>query len=120
MVPKNNAVQDCTTSDFDGAMTDSATNISSDATSPQTGLRSIDLDFVNAAANDYHLAAIDTEAIGSGTDLSADANLPFSTDIDGDTRPAGAWDIGADQIAVAGALYEQTAYRFYNDDGGLG
>ena len=54
--------------------------------------------------------ATDTEAIGAGTDLSADANMPFSTDIDGGPRTPGAWDIGADQRAVA--IHGQTAYTF--------
>lgn len=116
MVPKNNIVQDTSNVCFSGTMTSSQTNISSDATSPETGLRSIDLDFVDAANGNYHLAGTDTEAIGAGTDLSADADLPFSDDIDGGARAGGAWDIGADQAAAA-AVYEQSDYRFYNDDG---
>jgi len=54
--------------------------------------------FVNAGAKDFHLAYNDTGARDHGTDLSADANLAFSTDIDGQSRPYGvAWDIGADE-----------------------
>jgi hypothetical protein len=98
--PKNNIAQGNSTACFNGTFTDSATNISSDATSPETGLRSIDLDFVDEANDDYHLASTDTEAVGAGTDLSADASLAFDWDIDGDARPDGAWDIGADQTIV--------------------
>jgi hypothetical protein len=52
--------------------------------------------FVDAAADDYHLADDDTGAIGYGLDLSADPTYPFNDDIDGDTR-YDPWDIGADQ-----------------------
>lgn len=83
--------------DYSGTLNGSATNISADATSPQVGLRNISLTFVDAANDDYHLDATDTAAIGAGTDLSGS----FTNDIDGDTRPAGAWDIGADQTADA-------------------
>ena len=52
---------------------------------------------VNAANNDYHLAAADTVARGAGVNLTASG---ITTDIDGEARPAtGAWDIGADQVA---------------------
>ena len=54
--------------------------------------------FVDAAMKDFHLAATDTGALTYGTDLSADPNYPFSTDIDGEARPHGAsWDIGFDE-----------------------
>lgn len=81
-------------------------NLSSDGTSgdidSDSGATSIDntsLTFVDAAARDYHLAATDTAAIGSGVNLYSQ----FTGDIDGDnTRPvSGAWDIGADQRVVA-------------------
>jgi hypothetical protein len=52
--------------------------------------------FVNADGNDFHLASTDAGAKDFGVNLSADANLAFSTDIDGDTR-SGLWDIGADE-----------------------
>ena len=98
---KNNIAQDATSGDYSGTFTNAEANISSDATSPNVALRSIDLDFADAANDDYHLAATDTEAIGAGVDLSADANLAFDYDIDGDERPSGDWDIGADQTAAA-------------------
>jgi len=53
--------------------------------------------FVNAAADNFHLAAGDAGAQGRGVDLSADATYPFSTDIHGETR-TGSWDIGPDQV----------------------
>ena len=57
------------------------------------------LNFVNAAGADFHLASGDTAAKNAGVNLTNDANLPFSTDIDGHNRPAaGAWDIGGDQL----------------------
>jgi acid phosphatase family membrane protein YuiD len=61
--------------------------------------------FSDATNKDFHLGFGDTTAKGFGADLHADANLAFSTDIDGHTRPNGAWDIGADQGA---------AYIFYS------
>ncbi len=51
--------------------------------------------YVNSAS-DWHLGTTDTAALAKGADLSADANFPFSTDIDGETRSA-PWDIGADK-----------------------
>lgn len=60
--------------------------------------------FVDAAGLDFHLDATDAGAKGYGTDLSADAFIPFSDDIDGQTR-TGAWDIGADQYVAAGVTF---------------
>jgi parallel beta-helix repeat protein len=34
------------------------------------------------------------------TDLHADATYAFNTDFEGTTRPNGAWDIGADEVAI--------------------
>ena len=52
--------------------------------------------FVDAANDDYHLAASDTAAKDQGTDLSSDADFAFDDDVDGDTR-SGSWDIGFDE-----------------------
>ena len=68
--------------------------------------------FVDAAGDDFHLGATDTGARGQAADLSADAALPFSVDVDGGPRRA-PWDIGADE---AEALL-QGHYRWRNDDG---
>jgi hypothetical protein len=111
--PKNNITQNITFNGFVGTMTDAEANISSDATSPNVPLRGIDLDFVNYTGNNFHLAATDTEAIGAGVDLSSDPNYPFDYDIDGGTRPAGAWDIGADERTPTAAVLTQTKVRVY-------
>jgi hypothetical protein len=55
--------------------------------------------FVDATNNDFHLAWSDTGAKGAGTDLSADANISFNTDIDGQTR-TGTWDAGVDRPSI--------------------
>lgn len=74
------------------------TILTQDASSPTVGLRSKTITFVDAANWDYHLAAGDTDAIGVGTDLSADSYYPFSNDGDNQSR-SGAWDVGADQYS---------------------
>jgi outer membrane protein assembly factor BamB len=57
--------------------------------------------FVNAAADDFHLSLTDTGAQNFGANLSADANLAFSNDIDLGLR-AVPWDIGADEAGTSG------------------
>lgn len=95
---KNNLVTGSTTADYSinvgSATYATATNISSDATSPQTGLRSKTITYVGGG--DYHLDAGETDAIDAGTDLTASG---FTNDFDGDER--GTWDIGADEIEEA-------------------
>ncbi len=54
-------------------------------------------DFTDQSAVDFHLSAGGTLLKNTGADLSADEQLPFANDIDGDPRPAAGWDIGADQ-----------------------
>lgn len=58
--------------------------------------------FVDAVNGDFRLQSSDAGAKDFGTDLSADANLAFSDDIDGQTR-SGSWDIGADEYIAAAA-----------------
>ena len=87
-----------------GMATGSDYNISSianDAPSPsyRTNLVTT-VSFVDSANKDFHILSSDIYAKNAGTDLSADANLPFSTDIDGQTR-SGFWDIGADEGPAA-------------------
>lgn len=96
---KNNNAQSCTDG-FSGTWaagsSNNASNIASDApgTSTQTGTTT----FVSAGT-DFHLSGSDTVCVDHGTDLSADARLPFSTDGDGRLR-RGTWDIGADEIEM--------------------
>jgi hypothetical protein len=52
--------------------------------------------FVDPPGGDFHLTSGDAGARDQGTDLSADPDLAFSDDIDGDVR-GGTWDIGADE-----------------------
>jgi hypothetical protein len=91
------------TGDFLAAQTGSINNASSDGTASGTGSRtSQTFTFVNSGSGDYHLASGDAGAKDFGSDLSADAVYPISTDIDGATR-SGSWDIGADEITSAPA-----------------
>ena len=55
--------------------------------------------FVSTSTKDFHLASADTAAKNAGADLSADANLAVTTDVEGYLRPTGAGvvDIGADE-----------------------
>jgi parallel beta-helix repeat protein len=73
-------------------------NVSSDGSAPGA-IRRIDqqVDFVNAAAGDFHLAATDRGAADAGLDLSRDAGLRVTTDIDGQIRGGTGWDAGADE-----------------------
>lgn len=97
---QNNLVTGSTTADYSinvgSATYTTLTNISSDATSPQTGLRSKTITYVGGG--DYHLDAGETDAIDAGTTIGT-----FSDDYDGDTR-SGAWDIGADEIASTSVI----------------
>jgi len=102
---KNNLTQNCASGGYSGTFeATSVNNLSSDGTSPNTGgtdcgghsCLNQTVNFVDAANSDFHLSPSDTAAKNAGADLSADAALPFSTDIDGDTRKSGKWDIGAD------------------------
>lgn len=77
---------------------------SSDTTATGTGLDSIALSAVNftnvtAGSQDFHLTS-GSALKDVGTDLSGDATLPFSDDIDGQTR-TGTWDVGPDEFVAA-------------------
>lgn len=112
---KNNWAQSNSTAGFSldegGAHTTSttATNLSEDTSSPNNTLDSKVITFVNEGSNDLHLSGSDTSAKDAGTDLSADAQYPFSTDYEGTTR-TGSWDVGPDEAAAGGgsgaALFE--------------
>lgn len=102
IIAKNNIVQGSTTGysgTFDG---NSTNNLSDHDDSPGSNPQnSKTLTFADAANDDFHLDSGDSDAIDQGVDLSADANLAFSDDIDGDAR-SGTWDIGADEFVAAG------------------
>jgi hypothetical protein len=55
--------------------------------------------FVDESNDDFHLSPTDTAAQNSGIDIRTDSNLSFETDIDGNSRPNGIWDIGADETS---------------------
>ena len=95
---KNCITQNCTdgfSGTFSAASDYNISDIAGDA--PGTHSKTGVVQFVDAAAKDYHLSPADTVARGAGVNLTASG---ITTDIDGDARPAtGAWDIGADQVA---------------------
>ncbi len=99
---KNNLLDNDTTDYLQDATPNAttATNNTSDATSPDgAGHQSIVTTFTDLGGEDYSTS--DSDVVGQGTDLSADGVLAFSTDILGNSRPGGAWDIGAFQNAGA-------------------
>jgi len=102
MVAKNNITQSCTTG-FSGTFSsDSTNNLSDDATyaSSTADIVNTHVLFADEDNDDFHLASNDAGARNYGIDLSADDNLPFSTDIDGQARTS-PWDIGADEYVAA-------------------
>lgn len=84
------AISNCTACDYNI----SSTNISSGGANDKL---SQTVAFVDSANWNLRLASSDSSARGAGTNLSADANLPFTTDIDGSIRTS-PWDIGAHQV----------------------
>ncbi|MFA6048103.1 MAG: hypothetical protein WCV59_00120 [Parcubacteria group bacterium] len=108
-VLKNNITQSCPdgysdnvsgASGMDYNISDVAGDTTGFSASYRSGLATT-VNFVDTANKDFHLAASDTAARESGTSLSADANLAFSIDINGHTRPTlDLWDIGADEGAT--------------------
>jgi len=104
---KNDVVIDCHESTQDMAFFEGDYNCTSDNSAP--GSNSIKnktaydvFADTTQATLDLHLKT-NSVCIDSGTDLSADSDLPFNTDVEGDTRPQGdAWDMGADEWVTAG------------------
>ncbi len=98
LVAKNNITQSCTTGYDNSSYYDTHShNISSDATSPDAAYQNKNVSFADEDGDDFHLAGNDAAARNAGVDLSADANLAFSDDIDGEERGYRGWDIGADE-----------------------
>jgi hypothetical protein len=92
-----NCLVDGGTTCISGTITQSY-NATSDTTADGTGSRdSQTFTFVGAA--DFHITSGDAGARTYGTDLSGDATLPVTKDIDNATRGSTV-DIGADQITV--------------------
>ncbi len=101
---KNNIAIDATDPYADVATgAGSNNNVSDTGDAPPAGARSCEPAFVNKAGDDYHLSAADPCARDFGVDLSADPNLAFADDIDGETRPTN-WDIGADENGASGTM----------------
>jgi hypothetical protein len=71
---------------------------------------SIVANFVNSAAKNYHLSAMDANVIDAATNLSADPAFAFSTDIDGESRGS-TWDVGADEYVNTGVQKAQFRIR---------
>jgi hypothetical protein len=103
-IVKNTIVQGWTDG-FSGTFDASSTNNISDRADDAPGSNaknSTTVLFMNSASGNYHLSSLDSAAKNAGVDLSADANVPFNYDIDGQTR-TGTWDIGADEYVVEGS-----------------
>ena len=100
---KNNIVQNCTdgyNGTFNSASDHNISSVVGDTTGGANDKSNTAVVFIDATNKDFHLSSDDTSAKDAGADLSADASLAFSTDIDSDNRGA-TWDIGADQTATA-------------------
>lgn len=96
-VVKNCVVEAATaTGENSGFGTGSDYNVISDANTSlgANSATNTTLTFTDSAGEDWTLAAGDTDAIGQGTDLSADGNLTVAVDIAGNARSA-PFDIGA-------------------------
>ena len=102
-VVKNCLAQNCTYKGFNGTfqVADCSNNCTDDFydSSPGANPSNGNVVFVDEGADDFHLDESDAVAKDAGVDLSADASLAFSDDIDGDIR-SGTWDIGADEVVT--------------------
>jgi hypothetical protein len=103
---KNNISYNNTDNYINSFDTSSTNNLTSgtDPQMPTANKReNVTVTFADAANGDFHLASTDAGARNYGADLSTDAYLPITTDIDGHTRPTGTniVDIGADEGATA-------------------
>jgi len=99
IVLKNNVVQNSRIG-YDGSWHASSDYNLSDLAGDAPGANAKNLTavtFVNTGTEDFHLAPADLGAKDAGTNLSSDSALPFTSDVDNQTR-SGTWDIGADEI----------------------
>lgn len=97
---RNNVSVNNGSTDYSGVFKSSATDISSDNTSPYVAGRSKTITFESASTGDFMPASTETDLIDQGTDLSS--TFGFSVDNKGTSRPQGsAWDIGALEYATS-------------------
>ena len=106
-IAKNNIAFGHTGNDYGGMDAASDNNLgedtafAGDANYVQTSQTAVQM-FVDPSGSPRDLHILSTsDAHDAGADLSGDANLPFSDDIDGESR-SGSWDIGADEQITAG------------------
>jgi hypothetical protein len=105
LVAKNVVIQNSGSYAFGGGSyaAGSDYNVTDDGDAPGANSKQYtSVSFVAPGTFDFHLTAGDTGARDSGTDLSTDANLPFSDDLDGQARSA-PWDAGADEVVTGGS-----------------
>lgn len=106
----NNLMTNCTTNDYSSSGSPTTgNNGSSDNSSPQTGLRGLDILYTDAANDDYSTS--DSEIVGLGFDLSSDGEYAFSDDILGEPR-GDDWDIGAFQHVPVGRVLRDPKLNF--------
>lgn len=106
VVARNNLVYNSSDISYSGLFSGSSNNLSGPILGGAPGAsprNSVTVAFVNAAADDFHLASGDTGAQNFGADLSSDLDLAFTGDIDLGLRTA-PWDIGADDVLATTAV----------------
>tara|TARA_R110000868_G_scaffold162439_1_gene393650 strand:- start:7768 stop:9459 length:1692 start_codon:yes stop_codon:yes gene_type:complete len=116
---KNNIFQDCT-NDINGTLNaNNDYNLTDNVSiAGANSVTSSTLSFENKAANNYALAAGDTDAIGAGIGPSSDANVP-NVDVIGTARTGAATDIGAYVFVGGGGvtlLVDSGTYNLTGND----